>query len=288
MKRATLCPFLFLKVERKVEHFCFFNNSQGHGSHCCGISAGCHPSNPELNGVAPGAQLLNIRISDFRVGTLESQLSLDRLAKVLIDNKVDILSMSFIEADFAGAGRYALALQKLIMDHNILVCISGGNAGPVYHVGAHPAPNKAPSFEVGAIMTPEISETGYGMHKPSPVKLFNFSNRAPSIQSGMGVNICAPGSAFASAPAYELKSLHHAHGTSMACPNLAGSLALLVSGLKALKVILFPFVVFSMFDSFSFFRWSTRLGTFGLQFLELQNRSKKLLGLIQDSALFKF
>jgi hypothetical protein len=71
-----------------------------------------------------------------RVGTLESQLSMDRLAKVIVDNKVDILSLRFLkflefvsccsnsfsftknsfgEADYGDAGRFARALDNLIL-----------------------------------------------------------------------------------------------------------------------------------------------------------------------------
>ena len=69
-----------------------------HGTHVAGIVAAHDPTAPHRNGLAPGAQLVSIKIGDSRVDSMETAAGVVRGVRAAIDAGCHLINMSFGEA----------------------------------------------------------------------------------------------------------------------------------------------------------------------------------------------
>lgn len=69
-----------------------------HGTHVAGIIGANRPDAPELNGLAPGCQIVALKIGDARLGSMESLPALVRALAIVVKHKCDLINMSYGEA----------------------------------------------------------------------------------------------------------------------------------------------------------------------------------------------
>ena len=67
-----------------------------HGTHVAGIIAAHHPQDPVLNGIAPGAQIVSMKIGDTRLGSMETSQSFFRAMNEAIRLGVDVINISYV------------------------------------------------------------------------------------------------------------------------------------------------------------------------------------------------
>ncbi|KAL4400900.1 serine-type endopeptidase [Malassezia pachydermatis] len=224
-----------------------------HGTHVAGI-IGARTEEAATNGVAPGAEIVSLRIGDSRLGSMETGQALLRAAQALIDTKCDVANMSYGEDGgftLEDKGAFAEALQRVIRDHHVCFVSSAGNNGPALTTVGQPGGTTSGVLSVGAYVNAgAMQQAEYALVETGvPSSVTTWCSRGPAADGASGVSIYAPGAAITSICRYALQSKQLMNGTSMSSPNAAGAVALLVSACKAEGIPVSPFRLFRAIEA---------------------------------------
>lgn len=208
-----------------------------HGTHVAAIAAA---SEGERSGVAPGAQVVSIKIGDSRMGSMESGSSLARGIMAAVRLGCDVINLSYGEASqVANSGRIIQMAEELVWRHNIIFVSATGNNGPALTTVNAPGGIASSIIGVGAYVSPDMMKADYSMESNSNVQgslvgtTFTWSSVGPALDGDNGVCVCAPGGAITSVSNWTLQKSMLMNGTSMASPHACGCVALLLSACKA-------------------------------------------------------
>ena len=216
--------------EKKIS---FFFDDGGHGTHCSGITAGFQIGEEKLNGVAPGAYLIGLKLgnNNYAGGSSVTEsmkkcyLYADKISKER--KEPCIVTMSFgIGSEIEGQAEMEKFLEELTAKNPYLyVCTSNGNEGPGISTSGLPAASPA-VFSSGAVLAEEVGNDLYGAMTGRDI-ILHFSSRGGELQKP---DIVSPGAAASTVPNYAGGDV--SWGTSMASPYTAGIFSLLLSSVQ--------------------------------------------------------
>ena len=208
-----------------------------HGTHVSGIVAANFPDRPLRNGLAPGVQLVSVKIGDTRLGGMETGAALVRGLKRVADMKCDLINMSFGEAaSVANQGQLVEQFNRIVKEKNVIFVSSAGNSGPALSTAGAPGGSSSEVIGVGAYVSPDMAKVEYSLRKETEGLPYTWTSRGPTTDGDFGVDIFAPGGAVAPIPNYSLQPNRRMNGTSMASPNACGNIALMLSGFKQKEI----------------------------------------------------
>ncbi len=212
-----------------------------HGTHVAGIVAAYEAEHPERNGVAPGAQIVSVKIGDNRINGMETGRAMVRGLRAVIDRKCDLINMSYGEpTSTPDEGRLAELFTEIVNEQGVIFVASAGNGGPALSTVGAPGGTSEALLGIGAYVSSEMMSPQYGMRQTLEGMPYTWTSRGPSADGAMGVDLFAPGGAFSPVPNYSLQRSMQANGTSMASPNACGNIALLLSGMRAQGTLFRP------------------------------------------------
>ena len=204
-----------------------------HGSHVAGIAAGHDLYGIEgFNGVAPGAQLLGLKIANSAQGSITTTGSMVRAIDYAIRfaaaRRVPlVLNMSFgVGNEIEGTDRIDTMVDSVLAAHPELVfTIAAGNDGPGLSTLGFPGSARR-SISIGATL-PASFLPADPMGSARDDQLAYFSSRGGELAKP---DLVTPGVAYSTVPRWSTGQ-EIEQGTSMASPHAAGLAALLASGL---------------------------------------------------------
>ncbi len=226
-----LPPFPFaLNIFPEQNKVVFHFDDNSHGTHCAGISAGYHIGDADLNGVAPGAKVISLKIGNNNFSGGATVTESKKLAYLYADKiskerkEPCIINMSFgIGSELEGRADMELFLADLLKNNPYLyVSVSNGNNGPGLSTAGLPSSSSS-ILSSGAVLTTEVGRDNYGTSFDSDIILY-FSSRGGEVSKP---DVISPGAATSTVPNFD--GGDKKWGTSMASPYSAGVMSLLLS-----------------------------------------------------------
>lgn len=204
-----------------------------HGTHVASIAAGTGDGDPAYQGVAPGASLIGLKITDPNGEQSSLSLAIEAYEWIL-ENKdehgIDVATISFgFGTATDGTTALELAIDE-VWDAGVVATKSTGNGGSDQRTITVPAAARG-ILAIGAMLDPMEGTSGVestGLGASYGFQLATFSSRGPTEDGRVKPDLAAPGVSIDAAQADTKDGYTSLSGTSMAAPFAAGTVALLL------------------------------------------------------------
>ncbi len=209
-------------------------DTSGHGTHVAAIAAGHNLFNVAgFHGVAPGAQLIGLKIANNARGGVSVHGSIMRAMEYAVRFAQQrgvpvVLNLSFgVGNEREGGATIDSLVTAFLTSHpDVVLTVAAGNDGPGLSTLGFPGSADL-ALTVGAIFPGAFGRPAAPGQAPGPDVLGWWSSRGGELAKP---DVLAPGVVFAAVPAWDTGNEIKV-GTSMAAPYAAGLMACLISGL---------------------------------------------------------
>ncbi len=206
-----------------------------HGTHVAGIAAAHDLYGVSgFDGVAPGAQLLALKISDRANGSVSGRGSILAAMRYAIGVAATrrqplVINLSFgVGNEREGAARIDRLIDSVLAEHPELpLVVSAGNDGPGLSTVGFPG-SASRGISVGGTVPASFLPPD---QSPAAEIVADFSARGGEVAKP---DLVAPGVAYSSVPRWDTGE-EVKQGTSMAAPHVSGLVALLLSAMAQEK-----------------------------------------------------
>lgn len=208
------------------------NDFGSHGEGVASVAAGYRIGGRPFDGMAPGAQLVNVSFADEYSGR---SYNISTIAKALRAGglSADIVNLSYSLYFNSPAAQVSMArvLERALGDTKALYFFSAGNNGPGRGSMNRGLIYPSLALVVGAYLDPGASQTVFGSSVPWG-GVVGYSSRGPGPDGNSGPMVISPLAGMVASTADA--GFRSFSGTSSATPALAGFTARLISHIRAM------------------------------------------------------